>query len=128
MKALLDSNVVIALLHTDHVHYEAAHTFVHTTSQFSLCPITEGAFFRTSLRIGTPLASAQEALHLLSSHPDYRWVPDSLSYGDVDWTGVTGHRQVTDRYLHALAIHHNLTLATFDKALATLPGVHLIPA
>lgn len=36
------------------------------------------------------------------------------------WTGVIGHRQVTDAYVAELARFHNGELATIDKGLASL--------
>ena len=38
-------------------------------------------------------------------------------YVDADLGGISGHRQVTDTYLVALARHHGGSLATFDRAL-----------
>jgi len=44
--------------------------------------------------------------------------PDSISYLDIDSPGLSGHRQVTDAYLAALARSHGERVATFDAAMA----------
>jgi predicted nucleic acid-binding protein len=46
--------------------------------------------------------------------------PDSVSFVDVEVTGVVGHRQVTDAYLAQLARIRNGQLATLDSGLAHL--------
>jgi predicted nucleic acid-binding protein len=51
---------------------------------------------------------------------------------DVLDIGLRGYKQITDAYLVALARHNGARLATFDAAMATLPGglgsaVELIP-
>lgn len=44
--------------------------------------------------------------------------PAYLSYADAPLGQVRGHRQVTDAYLAALAVHHGGLLATLDEGLA----------
>ena len=47
MTALLDANVLIALLVDDHVHHMAAENwFVSTSGNFATCPITQGSLMR----------------------------------------------------------------------------------
>ncbi len=57
---------------------------------------------------------------------------DLLQPLDVLDIGLRGYKQITDAYLVALARHNGARLATFDAAMATLPGglgsaVELIP-
>jgi len=54
------------------------------------------------------------------AHPRHRFWPDGLSYADIGWRGVLGHRQVTDAYLAALARHHGGKLVSFDRGLVAL--------
>ncbi len=50
--------------------------------------------------------------------PRHEFWPDSISFADVDFAGVVGHRQVTDAYLAQLVRARNGRLATFDQGLA----------
>ncbi len=53
--------------------------------------------------------------------PDHAFWPDDvnlLESGLIDWSGVLGHRQVTDAYLLALAVRNGGRLVTFDKRIA----------
>ncbi|PKM02397.1 MAG: hypothetical protein CVV17_05770, partial [Gammaproteobacteria bacterium HGW-Gammaproteobacteria-7] len=55
-------------------------------------------------------------------HPRHRFWADAIDYSAVSWSGLLGHRQVTDAYLAALARHQRGRLATLDRGLATLHG------
>jgi len=44
--------------------------------------------------------------------------PDRIEAGHL-----TGHREITDAYLLALAVRHDGALATFDRSLRTSPVV-----
>lgn len=122
MTALLDGNVLVALIFPTHVHHEAAHAWLdnHQGATFATCPITQATLLRLALREG---ATAAEALHLLDGveqAPGHEFWPDDLRYSTVVMDGVMGHRQVTDAYLAALARHHHGRLVTFDGGLAAL--------
>jgi predicted nucleic acid-binding protein len=45
-----------------------------------------------------------------------------LSALSARWTRGLSHKQVTDAYLLALAIHHKGCLVTFDKKIMSLAG------
>jgi predicted nucleic acid-binding protein len=45
----------------------------------------------------------------------------------VDAGQLTGHREITDVYLLALAVQHDGALATFDKTLRTAAAVGADP-
>jgi uncharacterized protein len=118
---LLDANVLIALLVDDHVHHNAAETwFSASTSRFATCPSTEGTLTRLLIRAGQTAHAAQAVITQLSQNPRHQFWPDNLSYREVQFNGVIGHRQVTDAYLAQLARTHNARLATFDEGLAQL--------
>jgi predicted nucleic acid-binding protein len=59
-----------------------------------------------------------QSLEMLSEIEGYEFWPDDLSYMEAQLKGITGHNQVTDAYLAALARRRNGKLATFDAALA----------
>lgn len=121
MTALLDANVLIALVVADHVHHEAAEQWLAGSSEcFATCPITEGSLVRLLIREGQPAQAAHSVLRSLAKHDRHEFWSDDLSYRDVSIAGVVGHRQVTDAYLAALARCRGGRLATFDQGLANL--------
>lgn len=120
---LLDANVLIALADSSHVHHgAAARWFSSTTAPFATCPITQGALLRMMLRTGavSDVSVATQVLAGFTSHPRHRFWPDDVDYLALRWTGVIGHRQITDAFLAALARHHGGRLASFDQGLLAL--------
>jgi toxin-antitoxin system PIN domain toxin len=127
---LLDANVLIALVVSDHVHHRAAEQwFTGTGENFATCPITEGSLVRLLIRKGQPAETAKTILSVLTRNPRHEFWPDTLSYRAVSLTGVIGHRQVTDAYLADLARTRPGRLATFDAGMAKLHGdvTELVP-
>ena len=120
---LFDGNVLVALTDTSHVHHSPCVAwFRSTTSPFATCPITQGTLLRMLLRQGavaTP-GLAAEVLGKLCAHPRHRFWADELDYRSLDWRGLTGHRQITDAYLAALARYKRGRLLSLDKGLAAL--------
>ena len=51
---------------------------------------------------------------------DHRFLVDDVSMTDGDVPRLSGHRQVTDAHLLALARRHNGHVVTFDRGLDTL--------
>jgi uncharacterized protein len=128
---LLDANVLIALLVSDHVHHDAAESWISGgTANFATCPITQGSLIRLLLRQGQSAATADAVLAALTAATRHEFWPDDISYAEVRMAGVIGHRQVTDAYLAQLARNRRARLATFDEGMAALhPDVaELIPA
>lgn len=131
MTVLLDANVLIALLVSDHVHHDAAETWFATlASDFATCPITEGSLVRLLLREGQTAEAARDIVRALADHPHHEFWPDTISYSGVPTYGIIGHRQVTDAYLAQLARSRDGRLVTFDQGLAKLHHdvVDLLPA
>ena len=123
MTALLDANVLIALVVADHVHHAAAEAWLaESEERFATCPITEGSLVRLLIRQGQDGATARAVLAALAEHARHEFWPDDLSYRDVPLGGVIGHRQVTDAYLVQLARAHDAQLVSFDRGLAALCG------
>lgn len=121
MTALLDTNVLIALVVADHVHHDAAEAWFATGAEtFATCPITQGGLIRLLVRQGQPAKAAIDILSAVAAHPRHEFWPDNQSFEAVSVRGVIGHRQVTDAYLAHLARSRNSRLATFDQGLAKL--------
>ena len=123
---LLDANALIALTLTDHEHHERAASWAAGVDQIVLCPVVEGALIRFLVRLGQSQATAKALLDGLYSSPRCEFWPDAISYRHADLGHVTGHRQVTDAYLAALAASKAALLATFDQALALEAPQHVV--
>jgi toxin-antitoxin system PIN domain toxin len=131
-RALLDINVLLALLDSDHVDHHQAHEWLddNIDAGWASCAITENGFVRiiSQPRYPSPVSPA-EAIDLLGRacdgvHHDF-W-PCDVSLMDtpiVDRSRLHGPRQVTDAYLLALATAHGGRFATFDRSLS-LASVH----
>lgn len=122
---LPDVNVLIALLHPDHVHHRAAHAWFATVNRFATTPITESGFLRLALnpRITGDSVSASVAIASLQSlraHPRAEFLPDATSLADplIDVVALVGFRQVTDLHLVNLAAQHTARLVTFDAKIS----------
>jgi uncharacterized protein len=119
--ALLDSNVIIALLRQEHVHHsEVERWFGATTEPVATCPITQGAFLRVVLQRGESADNAVQSLRSLTTHRRHRFWADDLGYDSVRIRGVIGHRQVTDAYLAQLARERGERVATIDRGFEAL--------
>lgn len=117
---LLDANVLIALTHPEHAHHGPARRWFGSEREVAMCPISQGALVRFMIRMGEPARVVADTMRVLSEHPRVRVWADDVDYADVDLADVTGHGQVTDVYLAALAVRHGGRLATFDQGLAQL--------
>jgi len=124
MRALLDVNVLIALLDSAHVDHGRARRWLaaHLRSGWASSPITQNGCIRILAQPNypSPLPASQVALRLAEATADasHRFWPDSMSVldaGRIDWARILAHRQVTDAYLLALAVEHRGCFATFDR-------------
>jgi uncharacterized protein len=129
--ALLDVNVLIALLWPAHEHFEAAHEWFASRAgraRWATCPLTQLAFVRI---VSNPAFSRDalgpaDALRLLESnlaHPGHEFWADDI--GLLEAVGplaprLQGHRQLSDAYLLGLALERRGTLASFDGGLKAL--------
>ena len=121
MTTLLDANVLIALVVSDHVHHDAAESwFAGLDDSFATCPITQGSLVRLLIRQGQNAEDARAVVIALTHSPRHEFWPDSVSFADFELQGVIGHRQVTDGYLARLARANRGRLATFDRGLVSL--------
>jgi toxin-antitoxin system PIN domain toxin len=140
VRALLDVDVLIALLDADHLHHVRARDWLgaNIATGCASCPITQSGCIRILSQPNYPnalkpsevaerLREASEAVY----HQFWAESPSLLSPGLVNWEYIVGTRQVTDAYLLALAVHHEGRLVTFDHAIArrVVPGAeerHLV--
>jgi uncharacterized protein len=128
MRALLDVNVLIALLDADHsLHTRAAQWFEgHARSGWASCPITQNGCVRIMSHPGYPSAlpvrAVIERLAEASASAFHAFWPDDISLLDAkvaDSARIHGPRQITDLYLLALAVQHGGQFVTFDSAIST---------
>ncbi len=125
MRALLDVNVLIALLDEAHVHHRLARDWLSRNIRFgwASCPLTQNGCIRILSQAAYPGALAPAAvadrLALATATRWHEFWPDAVSLLDpklIDWKAILGSRQVTDAYLLALAVSRNARFVTFDRA------------
>ncbi len=128
MRLLLDVNVWIALFDDAHVHSNTANILMARPNlQIATCPMVENAVIRVLNlpsygRIGPfGLDRVRTQLKRVCSEFDHIFWPDDISLRDdahVNFSRVSGHNQITDLYLLALATAHNACLVSFDQGVA----------
>lgn len=140
MRALLDVNVLLALLEQAHTHHQAAKGWFIANAEhgWSSCPLTENGFVRI---IGNPKYARPKSVALAISllwgatfNALHEFWPADASVLDaavVDGSRIHGPRQLTDVYLLSLAVRHGGRLVTFDQSipLSAVPGAtasHLV--
>ena len=130
-RALLDVNVLLALLDADHVDHDAAHAWLdeHVDAGWSSCALTQNGFVRviSQARYPSPVTpgTAIDLLAAACAGGSHTFRPCDVSVLDasvVDRSRLHGPRQVTDAYLLALAVAHGDRLVSFDRGLP-LPAV-----
>ena len=126
MRALLDVNVLIALLDAAHQHHAAARDWLqkHSRDGWASCPTTQNGCIRIPSQPrypgAQPPAAIAERLGRATRTNWHRFWPDDTSLltpQALDWGDVLGSRQITDVYLLALAVKHEGRLVTFDRAI-----------
>lgn len=131
MRALLDVNVLIALLDRDHVHHDAASKWLGKNSKFgwSSCPLTQNGCIRIMSNASYPsrlaIIDVVDRLSEAAQNPSHEFWPDDFSLlqpEKVVWSHVLGSRQLTDVYLLGLAVQHKGRFVTLDGGV-TLPSI-----
>ena len=126
MRALFDVNVLIALLDSDHIGHSAATAWFaeNLTPGWASCPISENGAARVMASPGypnrLPVAEVLKRIAQAAATGDHRFWPDDVSLTDpsVFKLGeLLGPKQITDRYLLALAVRNGGRLVTFDHAI-----------
>lgn len=140
MRALLDVNVLIALLDSAHIHHAQAMTWLsgNIASGWASCPLTQNGCIRIMSQPGYQNARALvvNAARLREAvlSPKHQFWPDDVSLLNedlFDWQHLLNPRQLTDAYLLALAVKHNGAFVTFAhavplQAVSKATSAHLI--
>jgi uncharacterized protein len=140
MRALLDVNVLIALLDADHAFHQTAWNWFdrNQRSGWASCPITQNGCIRIMSHSAYPnsiaVCAVADRLREATQGALHEFWPDDASLLDAtlfDLARVHGPRQLTDTYLLALAARRNGCFVTFDSAVsrqAVIPAVsnHLV--
>lgn len=132
-RALLDINVLLALLDSDHVDHRRARDWIgaEIDAGWASCAITQNGFVRiiSQPRYPSPVPPGQavERLARATDTEHHEFWPCAVSLVDprvVDRNRLHGPRQVTDAYLLALAAARNGRFVTFDRGipLDAVPG------
>ena len=124
MRALLDVNVLLALLDRDHIQHQPARSWVENEIRhgWASCAITQNGFMRVRSQPGYPGAvSPRDAVRRLADaakterHEYWRCDLSLLDASVFDHARIHGPRQFTDVYLLALAVHNGGRFVTFDR-------------
>ena len=122
-RALLDVNVLIALLYADHLHHARAAGWLaqNIAAGWASCAVTQNGCVRIMSQPGypnpLPTARVAERLRDATHTAHHRFIAEAPSLLDTerfDTEQLLGHRQVTDAYLLGLAVWHGLRFVTFD--------------
>jgi len=126
MRALLDVNVLIALLDAKHLHHRRATDWLASRIDHGRAssPITQNGCIRILSQPAYPnpvtAAQAAERLTEATRHPSHTFWADSVSLldpGHLAWTRILTSQHVTDVYLLALAVRHGGCFVTLDRGI-----------
>jgi toxin-antitoxin system PIN domain toxin len=127
MRALLDVNVLIALLDADHSLHARATQWLGSRARagWASCPITENGCARIMSHPGypnpLPVRAVMERLAEACASGFHEFWPDDISLLDANVANsarIHGPRQITGVYLLALAIRHGGIFVTFDASIS----------
>lgn len=128
MKALLDVNVLIALIDEQHALHGRVQTWFFDGPGIAWlsCPLTENGVIRIvtnpSYSQKWSIPDVHRSLRLLMAATEHQFVADDISLMDETIFRIDRLRspkQITDTYLLALAMHHGAAFATIDARIAT---------
>jgi toxin-antitoxin system PIN domain toxin len=140
MRALLDVNVLIALLDGSHTHHGLVTGWLanNLDAGWASCPITQYGCIRIlsqpAYPNAVPVAQVAERVAEATRHPSHQFWPDAISLlqpNTLAWDRILSSRHVTDVYLLALAVEQNGRFVTLDRGvpLAAVAGAearHLV--
>jgi predicted nucleic acid-binding protein len=133
MAALLDVNVLVALVMDDHVHHQHAEAWLEhdgIVAGWSTCLVAELGVIRVCAQLPAsrwPPARTSRRVRLLKNRPGYRWAVDPGSPAKMREirTATTG-AQVGDRYLLGFARRQGVRLVTFDRGIKAFGGEDVV--
>jgi toxin-antitoxin system PIN domain toxin len=126
VRALLDVNVLVALLDASHLHHRTATDWLATHARFgwASCPLTQNGCLRIlslpAYPNPQPTASVAQRLGQAVADASHAFWPDAFSLldeGRLVWNRILSSRQITDAYLLALATANGGRLVTFDRGI-----------
>ena len=132
MRALLDVNVLIALLDGDHsLHVRATKWFAGQAERgWASCPITQNGCARImshpNYPNAVPVRAVIERLGEASASGFHEFWADDVSLLDTrvaNSARIHGARQITDVYLLALAVRHGGQFVTFDTTVSRAAAI-----
>ena len=125
MRALLDVNVLIALLDANHLQHTLAMEWLgdHISQGWASCPLTQNGCLRilsqpaypNHIPIGQVFERLERAVY--TDHHEF-WPGDVslLANANIRKDRILSHRQLTDIYLLTLATTKGGTFVTLDKS------------
>ncbi|MBK7821888.1 MAG: PIN domain-containing protein [Tessaracoccus sp.] len=137
--ALLDVNVLIALLDPNHTQHGRVHDWAtdELDGGWSTCAITQNGLVRILSQPRYPNAvstpAAVELLRGATQHPRHEFWPCDLPLTDpsIIQERILGPNQITDVFLFALAVAHGGRFVTLDRRIDAsmvhgAPPAHLV--
>lgn len=124
MRALLDVNVLIALLDEAHVHHRAAGQWLaaNIDQGWASCPLTQLGCIRILSQPAypgsQPVTAVARRLAAATRQPHHEFWPaelDPLADGVLSWPAALSARHSTNLYLLALAVRRDGRFVTFDR-------------
>lgn len=130
MRSLLDVNVLIAFLDSDHLFHTKSFEWFQANQDtgWATCPITENAALRILSHPGYSkvkrfqLPKIVGQLNEIIEKTNHQFWPDDISLLDtslVETAKILGPGQLTDIYLLAIAVKHSGCLVSFDERIET---------
>ena len=126
MRALLDVNVLIALLDGSHIHHDLVTNWLvkNLHKGWASCPVTQNGCIRILSQSGypnsVPAAQVAQRLAEATEHSSHAFWADSISLLHPDrlmWDQILSSRHVTDAYLLALAVDQGGRFVTLDRGI-----------
>ena len=117
MKYLLDVNVLLAAIWSNHSHHAKAFAWLEGKS-LVVCPLSELGFLRISTNkkaINAPMEEARDLLTRFLEERTVEWIADDLR--PLESHPKTSE-EVTDHYFADLAAKHGIKFATLDQNLS----------
>jgi toxin-antitoxin system PIN domain toxin len=131
--ALLDVNVLVALLDSAHLNHDEAHAWFgrNRSKGWATCPITLNGCARVLSNPGYPTVDTtvddvNVHLRAMCEAAAHHFWPDSISLLDerlFQPRKIGGYQKITDVYLLALSVVNRGRLVTFDRSIS-LSSVH----
>lgn len=123
--ALLDVNVLVAILDKHHQFHHLATSWLYQWTQagnsWMSCPITQNGCLRIlslpNYKNGIGLMAVKKELTNLTTTNYHTFIPDNISLLQdelINWQHIQGAKQLTDAYLLALAKYNQAVFVSLD--------------